>query len=104
MATDYRRYSNSSEAEEVVLNERCCFGYLSAFTCLPLIAGLNFFVDVGAACLSISSDFIYIFGVFAIFSLLCLGAVMSGVQEEQSAKIKLSIAWIVSIKIAFNRL
>jgi hypothetical protein len=95
MADNYRRYSNSTE-EEVVLNERSCFGLISAFVCLPLIAVLNFFIDIGAACLSIGSDFIYVFGVLAVFSLFCLGAIISGVQEEQSAKIKLSIGWTVS--------
>jgi hypothetical protein len=95
MATDYRRYSNNTEEEEVVLDERCCFGYASAFACLPVLACITFFMDVGAACLSIGSDFIYFFGIIAIFSLLCFGAVLSGVQEEQSAKIKLSIGWVL---------
>lgn len=51
------------------------------------------FVDVGVACLSIGSDFVYLFGIVSVFSILCLAAVVSGIQEEQSGKIKLSIAW-----------
>ncbi|KAI6191114.1 hypothetical protein M3Y97_00192800 [Aphelenchoides bicaudatus] len=92
---DYRRYSStdSSSQEEVELDEQCCFGRFSAFKCLPTIVFINFLVDSGAAFLSIGSDFIYCFGVIAVFSLLCFGAALSGVQEEQSGKIKLSIGW-----------
>lgn len=95
MTTDYRRYSNSQEEEEVVLDERSCFGFASTFLCLPLIAGLNFLMDIGAACLSIGSDFIFCFGILSIFSLLCLGATLSGTQEEHRGKIKLAMSWII---------
>jgi hypothetical protein len=57
---------------------------------------VNFFLDIGCACLSIGSDLIYIFGVIAVFSLLCFGAILSGVQEEQKNKIRLTYGWIVS--------
>jgi hypothetical protein len=66
---------------------------------LPIVAGINFLIDSGISFLAIGSDYLYVFGVVAIFSLLCFGSILSGVQEEQGAKIKLAIGWVL-IKMA----
>ncbi|KAI6174094.1 hypothetical protein M3Y98_01156800 [Aphelenchoides besseyi] len=90
--TDYRRYSNStsSDAEEEV-NDRCCFGRLRVFTLLPIITILNVFFDIGGICLTLHTDLFYGFCVMLCVSLLCLAAIISGVQEEKKWKIRVTM-------------
>ncbi|KAI6243623.1 hypothetical protein M3Y99_00024300 [Aphelenchoides fujianensis] len=93
---DYRRYSNSTNTiEEDEIEDHCCFGFLSTFTWLPMIVALNFLLDVAGACLALGSDLLFAFGLMSAFSLLCIGAVVSGVQEEQKRKIRITVFWVV---------
>ncbi|KAH7707808.1 hypothetical protein AAVH_24963 [Aphelenchoides avenae] len=90
-----QRISVSSDDDHFDFNDRCCFGLLNILTVLQLVALLNFLLEALCTYLSLEHVATYAFAISSTTSLLCVCAVISGIQEEKKWMIRCTMAYVV---------
>lgn len=63
---------------------------------LPFTAAISVLIDAGAIALSTNSDLVYVFVVLGICSIICIGAIAAGVQEENIGKLAIVSVYLVN--------